>query len=103
MKNLYPISLQDKLQTSLKLFDSVILPVITHGSEIWGHLLKNTNNCIELFHIKFCKHILGIGRMASNSATKAELGRFPIINHIIPRILKYYNHLNNCNNDIIKR
>jgi hypothetical protein len=59
MKTLYIIPLQNKLKTSLKLLDTLIMPVLTYCSEIWGHqLIKEPNNCVKLLHTKFCKQIL---------------------------------------------
>jgi hypothetical protein len=91
------------LETSLKLLDALIMPVLTYCSEIWGHqLIKEPNNCVELLHTKF--KIIGLSRTrVANVATKAELGRLPIANRIIPKILKYYSHLNNSNNVILKQ
>lgn len=103
MRSYYPISLQSKLKTSMKLFDSLILPVITYCCEIWSQNLSHSKtNLVENLHNSFCKQILGLSSKASNSATKAELGRFPIINPIHTRMLKYYAHLNNTSNLILK-
>jgi hypothetical protein len=37
------------------LFDKMVLPILTYGSEIWG---VNTHNCIERVQNKFCKYVL---------------------------------------------
>jgi hypothetical protein len=50
MKTLYTIPLQNKLETSLKLLDALIMPVLTYCSEIWGHqLIKEPNNFVNKF------------------------------------------------------
>lgn len=104
MKSLYPIPLNTKLKTSLKLFETLIQPIITYCCEIWGSsIIENEdNNCLEVFHSQFCKQILGLNKMACNSAAKAELGRYPIVTSIIPRLLKFYAHLHSSENEILK-
>ena len=46
-----PIDLQ------FKLFDTLILPILTNGSEIWGY--ANTKQ-LEKLHRQFCRNILGV-------------------------------------------
>jgi len=72
----------DKATASLpvrnKLFDACVKPILLYGSEIWG-ALKSPKTCpIESVHLKFCKQALNVPRPASNLATRAELGRYPI-------------------------
>ena len=64
-----PIDLQ------LKLFDTLILPILTYGSEIWGY--ENTKQ-LEKLHLQFCRNILGVGTTIPNFMTYGELGRTPI-------------------------
>ena len=46
-----PIDLQ------LKLFDTLTLPILTYGCEVWGY--KNTKQ-LEKLHLQFCRNILGV-------------------------------------------
>ena len=48
----------------LKLFDSLVLPILIYGSEIWGY-----ENChlFEKLHKKFCKIILNVSNTTSNA------------------------------------
>jgi hypothetical protein len=46
-----PIDLQ------FKLFDTLILSMLTYGSEIWGN--ENTKQ-LEKLHLQFCRNILGV-------------------------------------------
>jgi hypothetical protein len=70
----------------MKLFDALIL----YGSEIWGN-----NYITETFHNRFFKSVLGLSRNASNSATLADLGRFPMQIFIDIAILKFWLHIVN--------
>ena len=46
-------------QISIKLFDSLIKPILLYGSDFWGILKLNQNNPIEILHCAFCKQLLG--------------------------------------------
>ena len=60
------------VKTSIKVFDSKVLPILNFGCEIWG---LNEANCIEQVHHLFCKHVLKVPLNSSNCAVRAELGR----------------------------
>ena len=76
-----PVDLQ------LKLFDSLVLPILLYGAEIWG--FENSIK-FEKLHTKFCKIILHVSGSSSNIMVLGELGRFPIEYHIKQRILNYW-------------
>ena len=74
-----------KLKPSLacKVFDTMISPILTYNSEIWGVYTKPEFNAwdssqIEKTHLQFCKRYLEVSNKASNIACRAELGRFPL-------------------------
>lgn len=86
----------------LKLFDTVIKPIALYGSEIWGAQLSIDHRQwdkgpTELFHIQFCKDILGVHRTSSNMACRAELGRFPLSIEVNKRASKFWLHLAHSN------
>ena len=69
---------------SFKLFESLIQPILSYGSEVWApYLVRNLNdrnfttlcdkNPGELQHIKLCKLILGVHRKATNHAVRVIL------------------------------
>lgn len=64
-----PIDLQ------LKLFDSLVAPILTYSSEIWG--FENKSN-IEKIQLQFCKKILNLRSSTPNFMVYGELGRYPI-------------------------
>ena len=92
-----------------KLFDSLISPILTYGSEVWGVYEKQDfekwdKTPIEKAHLRFCKYYLGVNSKASNLACRSELGRFPLKVFIDKLILKYFNHIMNLpENSIAKQ
>lgn len=97
------------VKNQLKLFDSIIKPILLYGSEVWGaymhrfannlssikSMLGNINTLAEKLHSKFCKQILKINKYASNIAARCELGRYPLFISIVSRVLKYYVNIKN--------
>ena len=94
----------------IKLFDSVVKPILLYASEVWGgfgiktskqvgnenlfdHIMMSDKTPFEKLNIKLCKQSLRVSRRISNVAAKAELGRFPVMKSIIVAILKYYMRL----------
>jgi hypothetical protein len=57
-----------------KLVDTLIVPIILYGCEIWGvdHCYKDSEP-FEHIHIQFIKEILGVHYKATNAAFLAEL------------------------------
>ena len=83
------------IKLKLKLFDTLIRPITTYGSEIWisdfsQKDLKRDNLLFEKIHNRFCKFLLGVHKKASNLASRCELGRLPIISFITSLVFKYY-------------
>ena len=78
----------------LKLFDSLITPILEYGCQIWGHMALN-NTEIELIHRKFCKFILNMPSSATNISIYGELGRIPLK---IRRNILYWLHLSTSHN-----
>ena len=55
-----------KPKITIRLFESLIKPILLYGSEVWGVECKitETNDIIELVHTKFCKMLLGTSKTA---------------------------------------
>ncbi len=82
----------------LKLFNSVIKPILLYGSEVWGPLMTQRHTSwdttpTEKFNLQFCKEILKVHRNCPNHACRAELGHFPLSLHMIERSVKFQVHL----------
>ena len=71
----------------LKLFDSLILPILNYGSEIWSF---SKSQDAERIHLKFLKQILGVRKQTCNLAVYGELGRVPLSVLHKTRVLKYW-------------
>lgn len=83
-------------QLVFKMFDTMILPIMMYGSEIWGfHPCKQ----LDIVHNKFCKFYLGLGQSTPNIAVLGELGRYPLstLRHI--RIIKFWVKVLELNNN----
>ena len=59
----------------LHLFDSLVVPILLYGCEIWGY---ENNSLIEKLHLKFCKYILRVKKTTPSCMIYGELGRFPL-------------------------
>ena len=70
-----------------KIFDSLVVPILFYGSEVWGY---DNQRKIEQVHINFCKSFLGVGKYASNSAVLGECGRLSIATRYYIRFIKYW-------------
>ncbi len=92
MRRKLPFSLSESPRLSLKLFDSLIRPVLLYGVEVWGNEIMKSK-IIENLHIKICKQILWTSRKASNVACLAELGRAPLQQYIIIQMVKYWTRI----------
>ena len=92
------------IKTLLKLFYSVVVPVLLYGCEIWGVCLLGKISSFELFQkrffsvvnkmeslqLKFFKRILGVHSKSTNLAVYGELGRVPLIVQISTLVTKYW-------------
>ena len=92
----------------LKLFDCLIKPIATYGSQIW---LPSTNACkallkdqgnllqasakdkIELTHLKLLKWTFGIHKKASNTFCYGDSGRIPLALSVLPQGVNYFRRL----------
>ena len=79
------------VDTYLKLFDSIVKPIITYACECWGDSLKKDvfANKIESFHTRICKQILGVSKFVNNMKVLTELGRTPLSIYIQKQMFKY--------------
>ena len=88
-------STHKNVDTYINLFDNTVKPILLYACEIWGHsdnkhdISNLGKSAIEKFHLKVCKHIIGVHRKASNVATLTELGRYPLQFDIQNRLIKY--------------
>ena len=80
------------VQVALKLFNSMVKPILLCNSEIWG-LHVGEASTIERQCLKFYKYILGVAQSSVNVAIYWELGLFPIGYDFKLRAMEYLFHL----------
>ena len=79
-------SLYLDIDTQLHLFNSMVVPIMMYGSEVWGYTdLK----LIERLQLRFCKIILKVKKSTPNSMVLGELGVYPIELYIKNRMLSF--------------
>ena len=89
---------------SQQLFDRMVKPILSYGSEIWSPYFTCNidkkdlitwfeNFDIEKANVKFCKNLLKVNRKTSHIAVRAELCIFPLGLGIMVHSLKYWVHL----------
>ena len=81
-KELYlPIDLQ------IELFDSLILPILLYGCEVWGY--ENVL-ILDRFYLKYLKYVLGLKQSTPGCMVYGETGRFPLSVYIKTRMIFFY-------------
>ena len=97
-----------KPEMSLKLFNSLVKPILLYGSQIWLPLLApkqviglSTPNLATFFnshaecggervHLRFLKWILGVNKKTTNVFTWGELGEVPLLFSALDQAVSYY-------------
>ena len=74
----------------LKLFDSLVKPVLLYGCGIWGPFATNPKNSVDKFVNKLYRTLLGVPSNSSTVGVHAELGRFPLLVNIQQAMIKYW-------------
>ena len=94
------------VKTLLKLFDSLICPVLLYGCEVWEPYLNQDDdkwdaNPIEKVHTQFIKRILGVNRSTSTIMLRGEVGRYSLQSRIIIRNVRYLNQIKQKEDNIL--
>ena len=93
-----------------KLFDALILPVVSYGCQTWlqetnfvkavigeanGKLVlqKLATDPLEKLHLRFLKWTLQVHRKCSNLACYGDSGRFPLVIQLSKQVISYFNRL----------
>ena len=91
------------IKTALRLFDSLISPIILYGCELTNMFKINDNKGINHFiekifkteqeklQLNFCRMILGVNNKTANVAVLGEIGRFPLFSKALKFIINFYN------------
>ena len=78
------------LDLQLKLFDNTVLPILTYGSEVWGH---EGLDMLERVHTDFLRRITNCRKSTPKYMLYAELGRHPIEITIKQRMVNFWTRL----------
>ena len=73
------ISFRKQPSITMKIFKSLIEPILLYASDFWGILKMPANNPIENLYMSFCKQLLGVQKQSTNDGVLLELGQFPLI------------------------
>ena len=90
--------------TCLKLFDQLIKPICLYGSEIWGVEFCRSADPEKIYtyfeklpceklNMSMCRFILGLHKKSQISATRGELGRYPLGIDAIANVMSYCDYL----------
>ncbi|XP_033731490.1 uncharacterized protein LOC117321133 [Pecten maximus] len=87
------------IKTMLHLFDTYISSILCYACEVWS-----THNALEVekVHLEFCKILLGVKKSTCNAMIYIELGRLPLKNMQLNRMLKFWFKLLNSDNCILR-
>ena len=92
LKGLFPLNsvfdmVSLDISDKVRLFDSMVLPILCYGSEVWGfHKAVD----IERVHTNFFKQLLSVKQQTSNVCMYGEPGRFPLYVYRQIRKIKYW-------------
>lgn len=75
----------------IKLFDSLVAPILNYSSEVWGF---HDANDVENIHLKLLKQVLGVHSKTSNPTIYGEFARFPLSVIRKIRIIRYWYKIN---------
>ena len=81
-----------------KLFDSLVLPLLSYASEVWV-VDEEVGKSAEQLHRQFLNHILGVRGNTATLIVLAEFGRYPLRFHWWQQILRYHNCIDYLSDD----
>ncbi len=73
---------------TIKLFETLVKPILLYCSDFWGILKMPKNNPYENIHMKFCKQLLGVQKQTTNIGVLLELGQVPLQLYAIKNAIK---------------
>ena len=76
------------------LFSSLILPILSYGSEVWAISKASLDNIDKVF-LKFIRSSISVKSTTSNIIMMGESGQFPPSVSCVISLLKYTNRLHN--------
>jgi len=77
-------------KTFFKIFDTMIQPILSYSSEVWGILVEPEKDPTEKIHLLACKRLLNVALRTPNKMTYGDLGRYPLRINYYVKALKYW-------------
>ena len=74
-------------RTQIHLFNTLIKPILNYASEVWG---ASTAKCLDVFHRRFLKYILGVRDNIPDPYVYGELGVYPLYIDRHVNMVKYW-------------
>ena len=90
--------IQLDIQTKLKLFETMVTPIMLYGAEVWGIYGYDE---IDRLQMKFYKSLLGVNKQTINAAVYGELGRYPLTHIAKERSINYWLKIKSRQNPLI--
>ena len=92
-------SFRKEFNTTLKLFKSLVMPILLYMADFWGCLKMPKNNPIEIMQNKFLKQLLGVQTQTTNIGVLLETGEIPLSCHAKKICIKNWCRItrNKCN------
>ena len=101
-----------KRSSMIKLFDSLIKPILTYGCQAWlpydklyasEAISKDVTNAFskttsETTYLAILKWIIGVNKKTSNQAIMGDAARVPLSLTLIKQVLDYFSRITNDNN-----
>ena len=86
------------IKLALKLFDTLIKPILLYGAEVWGpytdfDYIKWESSKIEMTHTQFLKRALGCNFHTSNIMTRGEVGVRPLLIDVNVKAVNYIQNI----------
>ena len=75
------------LDVVLKLFNHIVVPIITYGCEIWG---SENIDIIDKLQLRFLKYILNVNKFTCSNMVYGEVGTPPLIVNIKSKVLLFW-------------
>ena len=90
----------------LKVYDTMILPILLYGIEIWApsgkfSFEKWDKTSIEQNHTSLLKQVLGLNRSTKNDMVRAEFGRLPLLFNGHLAVWSYIKYLKNKDGQVL--
>ena len=84
----------------LYLFDSLVRPVLTYGSGLWG-TSKKGRDLMDKLHLWYIRIVLGVKYNSNILATLGECGSLPPSVNILTNLFGYFIRLNNMSSSTL--